>query len=123
VPYLDIAASRSADGKRLTILAINRHFEKSGQATFKIQGSKMGTEGRAWTLNGSGIDAHTGTGPVVIPGLKWGKQAEDKGNPRFSKGGSGEVAVTESPVKELGPSFTYEFPAHSVTILELQAAK
>jgi hypothetical protein len=59
----------------------------------------------------------------VIPGLNWGKQAEDKINPRFSRGGPAEVSVAESPVTDLGHSFTYEFPAHSVTIIELIAGK
>lgn len=123
VPYLHIAVSRSADGQRMTIVAINKHFDKSSRAAIKVDGMNILAQGRAWTLNGTGIDAHTGTGPVSIPGLQWATQAADKTNPRFAKGGTAEIAVTESPLNDLGHSFVYEFPAHSITIIELNARK
>ena len=68
---------------------------------------------------GTGIDANPGTKPVRIPGLIWGKQMEDPMNPRYSKGGPGEITFSSSSVSGLKSQFSYTFPAHSVTSLVL----
>lgn len=122
-PYLDIVSSLSADGRTLYVMAINKHFDSSIEGTISIKGFEPRDGGVAWTLNGTGIDAHTGTTPLKIPGLSWARQAEDDQNPRFSRGGANEVTLTSSAVKGMGRQFTYQFPAHSVTSLVLTRSR
>jgi alpha-L-arabinofuranosidase len=119
VPYLDIVSSLSSDGRKLYIIAINKHFDSAIEASIALRGFQPISSGTAWTLTGTGIDANTGTTPLKVPGLAWGKQTEDQQNPRFSKGGSGEVTLSPSDVTDLRMQFTYRFPPHSVTSLVL----
>lgn len=119
VPYLEVTAARSPDGKRLTIMVINKHFDRAMRTAISIRGFRPAARGTAWTLNGTGIDANTGTAPLQAPGITWGKQAEDLVNPRFRKGGPGEVWLAGRPIGGMAPRVTWTFPAHSVTCLEL----
>src|SRR5262245_55074219 len=61
VPYLDVVSSRSDDGRTVYFIAINRHFDSPVQARISISGREPAGSGTAWTLNGAGIDANTGT--------------------------------------------------------------
>ena len=70
VPYLDVVASRSSDRKTLYILAINKHLEKDLDASINLSGFTPRANASAWTLNGKGIDAHTGTAPIRVPGVR-----------------------------------------------------
>jgi len=121
VPYLDIVSSLSSDGRRLYIMAINKHFDSSIEAAIALRGFQPGSSGTAWTLTGTGIDANTGT--TALQGLLRGKAAEDPQNPRFSKGGAGEVTLSSSEVNGIKAQFVYHFPPHSVTSLMLTRAK
>jgi alpha-N-arabinofuranosidase len=120
VPWLEVVSSLSADGRRLYIVAINRHFDRPVRGSIGISGFRPRSEAVAWTLNGTGIDAHTGTTPLPIPGVKWGEAMEDRSHRRFSKGGLGEVTLTSGEVEGVAPQFAYVFPAHSVTSLVLE---
>lgn len=119
VPYLDIVSSLSADGDRLYVMAINKHFDSSIETTIQLQDFEPGARATAWTLTGTGIDAHTGTTPLRVPGIGWAKQVEDKQDRRFSKGGANEITLTSSEVSQVARQFKYNFPPHSVTSLVL----
>lgn len=119
VPYLDVVSSLSADGRTLYVMGINRHFDDAIDATLQIRGFSPASRGMAFTLTGKGIDAHTGTTHMNLPGVRWARQAEDARNPRFSKGGPGEITVSSGAVAGAGERFGYRFPARSVTALEL----
>jgi alpha-N-arabinofuranosidase len=121
VPYLDIVSSLSPDGSKLYIMAINKHFDSAIEAEVALRGFQPASSGTAWTLTGTGIDANTGT--TALQGLLRGKETEDSQNPRFSKGGAGEVALSSSDVGGIKPQFAYRFPPHSVTSLVLSRAK
>ncbi|MGH9784009.1 MAG: hypothetical protein ACRD88_07465, partial [Terriglobia bacterium] len=123
VPYLDVVSSLSADGQRLYILAINKHFDSPIETEITLRGFAADSRAAAWTLNGTGLDAHTGTMPIALPGLRWGRQVEDSRNPRFSKGGPREITLSSSTVNGAGARFTHRFPSHSVTSLELTRAR
>jgi alpha-N-arabinofuranosidase len=120
VPYLDVVSSRSEDGRELYIMAINKHFDSPIQARISISGREPAGSGTAWTLNGAGIDANTGTHFFQAPGVKWAKQATDEVNPRFDRGGPDEVTVTSKDLTGLAANFAYTFPAHSVSALEIR---
>lgn len=121
VPYLDIVSSLSSDGRKLYIMAINKHFDSAIDAEIVLRGFQPALGGTAWTLTGTGIDAHTGT--TALQGLLRGKGMEDSQNPRFSKGGAGEVILSSSGVAGIKAQFSYRFPPHSVTSLVLSRAK
>ncbi len=123
VPYLDVVSSLSADGRKLYVLAINKHFDSSIEASIALQGFDPASSGTAWILTGTSIDANTGTTPLKAPGLPWGKQAEDPQIPRFSSGASGEITMSDSNVTGVGKRFTFRFPPHSITSLVLTRAK
>lgn len=119
VPYLDVVSSLSGDGRSLFILAINKNFDSPVDTTVELRGFAPGESARAWTLSGTGIDAHAGTQPIQAPGLAWGRQREDPRNPRFSRGGPNEVTFTSRSLSGIKRQFRYTFPPHSVTSLVL----
>lgn len=120
VPYLEIVASRSQDGQRLYILGINKSFDQPINARLQLGSFVPQPAGRVWTLNGTGIDAHTGTVLPFPEVMKWAPQAEDSTDRRFRAGGPDEVKLTESALKGAGSTFQYTFPKHSVTSIELR---
>jgi len=69
----------------------------------------------AWTLNGKAVDANTGT---QLTG-DYAVQAVAETNGRFNLDGPGEIWVTSAPISVSGASLQYDFPAHSVTAIEL----
>jgi alpha-N-arabinofuranosidase len=119
VPYLDVVSSRSDDHRTLYVMAVNKHFDSSIQARISISGHRPTGGGTAWTLNGTGIDANTGTQLFQGSGAHWGKQTSDEVNPRFDSGGPDEVTVISKPLSGVAASFAYTFPAHSVTAMEI----
>lgn len=119
VGYLDVVSSLSSDGRQLYIIGINKHFDQPIEAAIIIRGFVPSSQATAWTLNGAGLDANTGTGIIKVPGLRVLTQAEDPQNPRFYKGAESEITFRSSDVKIVGPEFTYPFPAHSATSIVL----
>lgn len=119
VPYLDVVASLSADGGKLYIMAINKNFSNPVETAINLRSFVPRAAATAWTLTGAGVDAHTGTLPLAVPGLKWGRQVEDARDRRFSKGGLQEVALSPAEFTVKGPRFTYRFPPCSVTSIVL----
>jgi hypothetical protein len=119
VPLLEVVTSLNEDGRQLYIIAINKDFDNAIQASIALQGFAPAASATVWTLDGSGIDANTGTIPVQLPGLNWGRQTEDPRNPRFHRGGPGEVTLSESTIPGVSEQFRYVFPPHSITSLRL----
>jgi alpha-N-arabinofuranosidase len=118
-PYLDVVSSLSADGRQLYLIAINKNFDQPIDATINLRGFSPAEQGTAWTLNGTGMDANTGTGIIKAPDIKPPRQAEDPKNPRFYKGGPNEITFASTQFKATGPQLTYRFPAHSATSIVL----
>ncbi len=118
--YLECSASLSADRKTLYIIAVNRHFDRAMRISLNVRGFAPASDAKEWLLTGTGLDAHTGTGPLSVPGITWAKQAEDEANPRFSKGGPGEVSLKGRAVRRASATMAWTIPAHSVACLELR---
>ena len=121
VPYLDVVSSRSADGKTLYVLATNKHFDSPIVGRIALRGFTPANTATAWVLNGTGIDANTGTRPAGGPGAHWAPQASADPGGRFDRGGPGEVTLTSVAVPNVSANFDYTFPAHSVTSLEFKS--
>jgi alpha-N-arabinofuranosidase len=119
-PYLDVLATRSADGKTLYVMAVNKDIDRPIRTHITLHGFRPQTSGTAWVLNGTGIDANTGTELFKAPGVKWPAQAEMQPNPRFNRGGPQEVSIRETALNSVGNEFEYIFPAHSVTSLQIR---
>lgn len=119
VPLLDVTSSLSKDRSTLYVVAINKSFDRPIETDLDVGGFTV-RKGEAWTLTGSGIDAHTGTQPLQAPGLNWGRQKQHPSNPRFSKGGPEEVTFSSRPLAGVKAQFRYTFPPHSVTSLVLR---
>ncbi|MEO7142885.1 MAG: hypothetical protein ABI165_05215, partial [Bryobacteraceae bacterium] len=119
VPYLDVVSSRSGDGRTLYVLAINKNFDQPVRAKIQLHGFEPSGNATQWVFNGTGIGANLGSTPVAVPGVKWARQAVDEKNPRFDRGGPGEIHLTSAPLGNVSASFEYAFPAHSVTSLEI----
>lgn len=122
VPQLDVISSLSGDRRQLYVMGINKDFDDALEATIAVRGFEPLPAATAWTLNGAGIDANTGTTPLKLPGLVWGRQVEDRENPHFYKGAPEEIKVASISVAGVGSTFAYRFPAHSVTSLVLTRA-
>jgi alpha-N-arabinofuranosidase len=120
VPYLDVVSSLSADKTKLYIMAVNKNFDSPIQTTFVVNGFTPSGSGTVWSLNGTGIDANTGTDWPLAAFFTFSPPAIDSVNPQFWFGSPSAVTLTGAPVSSLfGNLFTYTFPAHSVTSLEI----
>lgn len=116
VPYLEVVSSLSADGQKLYIMGINKHFDLPITATIQLKGFNPAPDGSVWALLGTGIDANTGND---FPPGNWSPQMQDSQNPRFYKGSPSEVQLIHAPQTSFGSTFTYTFQPHSVMSIEL----
>lgn len=122
VPLLETVSSLSDDGRRLFVMVINKSFDEPLRALIDLEGFEA-AGGMVHVLAGTAIDANTGTELPVVPGLTWAPQASAEPAGRFHQGNPSEVTLSSSRLDVDGSSFVYEFPAHSVTSLELFRAE
>lgn len=95
VPYLSVSATLDATRGVACLAVANRHASDDITAEIALDGVADGAPGRAWELNGPGMDA---------------RNTFDAPN---------RVAIREVGEVTAGPRFSYTFPAHSVTALEI----
>ena len=120
VPFLDVVASLSDDGRTLYAIAVNKHFDRPIDARLTFRSFRPAGSAVIRTLQGTGIDANTGT--RLPKGGQWVKQVEDPKNPRFSHGGPDEVKVVASSL-DIRNELSYSFPPHSVTAFQIPGSK
>jgi len=118
-PYLDVVGSTSADGRRLYLIAVNRHFTNSLQTKITLRGFRPRGSARAWVLTAPSLDANNGDDLPRIPGLKWARQASAPKGSMFEQGRPGLVVPQETAIPNVSESFTYNFAPRSVTAIEL----
>ena len=95
IPYLDASATMSSDGEALYLAVINRHRSEIIRSRIGIKGWRPGPQGLVVRLEGEHyMDENTFEEPDRI----W---------------------ISEKPADDFGLSFTWDFPKHSVTILQL----
>jgi len=96
IPVLSSLAGRDANGG-LTLLVLNRDQSSSISTNIQLKGFHPGEEANAWTLNANSLGDHNEDIPTT-------------------------VKLSEERVSSVTPSFTYSFPKHSLTLLELKSA-
>lgn len=96
VPYLGVTASRSADGKTVYAIVVNKNLEQSLRTAITLTGAKP-QAARAWSLVGPSVDA---------------TNEQDPNN----------VQLVPRDLGLVQNSFPVEFPRHSLTALEIRLA-
>jgi alpha-L-arabinofuranosidase len=91
-PYLDVSATRSVDGSKLTVAVVNRHRDEPIDAALRVAGAGA-VRGTAYVANGRDPSAFNS----------------------FAEPDA--VCVSEAPVEGAGGELRLSFPAHSVTVL------
>jgi alpha-N-arabinofuranosidase len=91
-PYLDVSATRSVDGSKLTVAVVNRHRDEPIDAALRVA-SAGAVRGTAYVANGRDPSAFNS----------------------FAEPDA--VCVSEAPVEGAGGELRLSFPAHSVTVL------
>jgi alpha-L-arabinofuranosidase len=96
IPYLDVVASRSSDGRRVYIKAVNTSPRQALRTTITVTGVAVQPRGTIETLTAGSLQA-----------------ANSLSNPEV-------VKVTAADLTA-GPSFRIDLPAHSVSVITLAA--
>ena len=99
VPLLDCAATAAEDGSRISVFVINRHRQQEIGAEVEIAGRAIQPDGRLIKLAG---DSETAANDFDHPDT---------------------VCPRSAPLRDAGQRFSYRFPPHSVTLLELNASR
>jgi alpha-N-arabinofuranosidase len=123
VPIVDAVSSLSGDGKRLYLIAVNKHFTAPAMADVHIAGFKPSDSGRQWVLTGSSVDANNGPDLPDVPGLKWAAQAQAERDPQFYTGARDRIRIVQSKVEHAGPHMNLVLPPLSATAVELSIEK
>jgi alpha-N-arabinofuranosidase len=113
VPYLESVSSLNDNGSQLTVLMINKHFDRAIQTTVQLGSFCPTADAIVWTLAGTALDANTGT-QIVAPGVTYAPQITVVPDGRFNQGAPDEVTLSSSPLAKPAATFTYEVPARSV---------
>ncbi|KXA88870.1 hypothetical protein AKJ57_06195, partial [candidate division MSBL1 archaeon SCGC-AAA259A05] len=99
VPYLDVSASYDEEEGSLTLNVINRHREDSISTVIENQKGEVGNK----------VDIHE----LSAKDIKSQNNFEEKDN----------VGVIERTFDDASNRFSYEFPPHSLTTLELEVSE
>lgn len=70
-PYLTVNASASRDGRRLTLMVVNRHLQEPIVTRVATPGFGRPTRIRCWTLTGPRIDATNEIEPNLVALVEW----------------------------------------------------
>lgn len=92
VPVLDLVATRSSDGKRTAIAAVNKHISDTRTICFD---PGMTGDGTVYTVNGPGPNAYNDVG-------------------------RDEVNVTKKRLGPVGQGFRIDLAPHSVNVIEIE---
>ena len=120
VPYLDVIASTDDNGTRLSVIAINKHFDSPIRVHFTLDHFAPAAQAQVTSLRGAGIDAHTGSKLIKVPGLHWGKQSSDGVDGHFERHQSDDISFATETITGVAREFDYELAPHSAVSIELQ---
>jgi alpha-N-arabinofuranosidase len=95
VPYLDVATSRSADGREIYIKAVNTDAERSLRTRVNLRGVQVTPEATIETVNGESLEA---SNSFRTP----------------------EAVTSKTQQLVAGESFEVELPKHSVSVITLR---
>jgi alpha-L-arabinofuranosidase len=94
VPYLDVVASRSADGKHIFIKAVNTDAQRTLRTSVRIGGVHVASNAVMETIS---ADSMTSANSFATPHT---------------------VSLHQKTIKT-GPNFVIDFPQHSVSVITL----
>ena len=117
VPYLDVIATLSVDRKTIFVTVVNKDLTQPITANINLGTVYPTGLGTAWTLQGTAADSNTGTDPIA--GVTTAPQAHLSAGSRFYAGSATEVQLTGRGVSPVASTFSYMFPAASLTSLEI----
>jgi len=95
VPYLDASVTLNRGKDKLYIAAVNYHKEKEIECPIFLEGFSPSTQAKVYELNGPDVMA-----------------TNDFENPE-------KVKIKTGMIKNAASKFSYSFPAHSCTVIEL----
>jgi len=98
VPYLDCSATLHKEGGILYLAAVNRHREENIKGQIELRAFTPKRKGKVYELNAEEVSSANDFDSL------------------------NKVKIVEKAVNTLSNQFTYTFPAHSVTVLELFSA-
>ena len=98
IPVLDVSASRSADGQRIFIKAVNTDLERPLQTRIRVRGANISSDAVVKRVVADSLAAVNG---FATPNA---------------------VSTTGDPIRA-GNSFSVELPRHSVSVITLAIAK
>jgi len=98
VPYLDASGTLAENENRLYLAVVNYQNAKDIQCPVVLDGFSPSPDARIYELNGPDVMAVNGF------------DSPDR------------IRIKDKTVKNIGPAFSYTFPAHSATIMELRVA-
>jgi len=109
VPFLSAHATRSEDGRGLQLMVINRQEKDDLRAGIALEGFAPGPEAEVLTINGPSLVSHndvTDRQPVYHS---------------FANAPDPVVRLERGPWTGAAAKFSYDFKAHSVTVLKMRA--
>lgn len=98
IPYLSVNASKTTDGKKITLMVVNKNLTDPEEATISLSNFTPYPDGCAWVLNGPSVDA------------------TNEANPN-------NVTVSYTKINIDSSTFKYTFAPHSFTALEIFKAE
>ncbi len=117
VPYLDVLATASPDGRSVTALLINKSLTSAIDGRITLAGATGTARLVTTTLSGAAADAHTGTTLPRIPGIAWGAQQSVGPQGRINRGGPDEVRLVRDERASPGGEVQVRVPPHSLMLL------
>jgi alpha-N-arabinofuranosidase len=119
VPYVEAMASQSNDGRRISLMLINKHLSSAADTSVVLSGAAQVSTVTSRTLTGPAVDANTGTQLPRVPGLTWARQQQAGPQGRFHHGAPAEVRIDTASLTP-GATLTVRVPPHSMTIVSFQ---
>ena len=98
VPYLDSSTTLSSDGKTLYVATVNTHRDENEDCLIELRGCSPQGTARVFELNARDVNAYN------------------------DKGTKDNVKTLEKAGIRIDQKFTYNFPPHSATVIEIPIA-
>jgi len=117
VPYLEAISSLSADGKKLSVMVINKNPISGINTKINISGFVAKGAIQVWQLKGNTLDSNNGKDLLDIPGFTWGKQISDPRSPQIDAGFPGNITPAKLSWSSQQIAQGITFPKLSITCL------
>jgi alpha-N-arabinofuranosidase len=121
VPQLEMVSALSTDRRTLSIIAINKDLSQPALASVYLLGFSSQSSATAVAMTAAAPDAHAGTHMPSFPGVSFAPQAAYSPGGRIALGGPDEIQIRQFTFTVGATSFSYVFPKHSVTVIQLRA--